>query len=288
MRLSAFLPRFTAILALVGALGHPLQAQVARASDGTSAADSADAQHAAWCGDAGYAATVCAVHVLRLPAGTTALTIARTPNGNVTVRGWDGDSAIVHEQIRASAPSQAAAQRMLRDITVTQDGSTLRAEGPRGNGTWEVSYVVDVPRRFDLRAQTENGNLSVSGVTGTLDLRAGNGNLTLDRVAGDVKATTQNGNLAVTLAGARWEGSQLDARTQNGEVTLTIPSRFAAHLVTGTSNGAFRTDVPLPVSIQGERNASLGTQIETDLNGGGPPVRVVTVNGAEVIRRGSE
>ena len=74
--------------------------------------------------------------------------------------------------------------------------------GPSYSGrhqNWGVLFIVKVPNRTDLTLSTHNGPLSVSKVTGTMDLETQNGSLYLYGVAGDVHASAQNGPLTVEL-----------------------------------------------------------------------------------------
>ena len=55
---------------------------------------------------------------------------------------------------------------------------------------------------------------------------------------------------------------------------FSLPEDFQAKLETGTVNGGFDTDIP--ITIQGRFRTR---HVITELNGGGPPVRLVTTNG---------
>jgi DUF4097 and DUF4098 domain-containing protein YvlB len=144
---------------------------------------------------------------------------------------------------------------------------------------WSVSFIVFVPRRFDLDLQAHNGGLTVSGVTGTLQLSTTNGGLSLDDVGGDVHARTQNGGLNVKLTGARWNGAGLDAQTQNGSVRLAVPENYAAQLETGTVNGRVSTDIP--ITVRGD----ISRRMSFPIGGGGPTIRATTINGSVIIAR---
>ena len=111
-------------------------------------------------------------------------------------------------------------------------------------------------------------------------LDAENGPIRLRDVGGDVVARTQNGPLTVELSGTQWVGQGLDAETVNGPVTLTVPSDYNATLETGTVNGPFTSDVPIVMTIRGR----VGRPFTGTLGQGGPPIRVVTVNGPVRIR----
>jgi DUF4097 and DUF4098 domain-containing protein YvlB len=214
--------------------------------------------------------------------GTGQVSIDPGANGGIAVSGWDRDSVAVTVRIQTQARTDDAARDLAHQIRISASSGTIRADGPSTSGreSWSVSFVVSVPRRSDVRAETVNGPISVEDVTGKMELRAVNGPLHLDGVGGDVHARTTNGPLVVSLNGGRWDGAGLDGETQNGPVSLTLPADYAAHLETGTVNGPVSID--FPITIQGRFN---GRRIETDLGGGGPTVRAVTTNGPLTVRR---
>lgn len=209
-------------------------------------------------------------------------TIAAEPgeHGGVTFVGWDRDSIAVEARVQGNARTDEEARALAAAVRVTTTAELIRVEGPEFHrrASWGVHLVVRVPRRSDLRAETENGPITVSGVNGRMRLRTSNGPLSLTAVGGDVRARLENGPLTVRLEGARWEGEGLDAETENGPATLTIPARYSAQLETGTENGPMRIEFPL--TLQGR----ITKRITTTLGDGGPPVRVVTTNGPVVVK----
>lgn len=201
-------------------------------------------------------------------------------NGGVAVRAWDGRDILVRARIQAYAESREEARDIARQIRVSTGGE-IHAEGPEMGRRrhWSVSYEIFVPRRIDLDVETNNGPVSVTGVTGEMELRAQNGPMSLRNVGGDVHARTTNGPLNVTLAGSTWSGEGLDAETTNGPVNLSIPAGYSAELETGTVNGPMNID--FPVTVQGRLNR----RINTTLGRGGPRIRVITTNGPVSVRR---
>jgi hypothetical protein len=223
-----------------------------------------------------------ACEVRHIPVRLTgrAIEIDGRQNGGIQVEGWEGDSVRVTARIQTQANDDAAARALLKEIRFVTDGRGVRADGPSSRFDregWSASYVVWVPRRFDLSLEAHNGGLRVARVAGKMDLRTTNGSVALNEVGGDVHARTQNGSLRVELSGTRWEGTGLDAETQNGSVRLSVPARYAAQLETGTVNGRINTDIP--ITVQGR----ISRRLSVPLNGGGPTVRALTTNGSVTI-----
>jgi hypothetical protein len=218
----------------------------------------------------------CEVRTVPVRLTGRALEIDGRENGGIKVQGWSGDSVLVTARMQAWDDDDAGASSVLKEIRFTTDGRRVVAEGP-SNGwhrrNWSVSYMVWVPRSFDLTLEANNGGLGVSGVRGKLDLRTTNGGVSLEDVGGDVHARTQNGGLNVSLVGSQWEGTGLDAETQNGGVRMSIPEKYAATLETGTVNGSMQTD--FPITVQGR----ISRRLTLPLNGGGKTIRAMTTNG---------
>ena len=224
----------------------------------------------------------CEVRAVPLHLTRRALDIDGRENGGIHVDGWDGDSVRVTARIQANARDDAGARDLLRDVRIKTDGRSIVSESPRSWGRNEsvsVTYMVQVPRRFDLRLEAHNGGIGVAGVTGRMTLETTNGSVNLVEIGGDVRAHTQNGSLNVQLAGTKWDGRGLDADTQNGSVRMAIPGDYAALIETGTVNGRMSTD--FPVTLQGR----IGGTLSLPLNGGGAPIRAMTTNGSVSLTR---
>jgi len=226
-------------------------------------------------------ARACEVRAVPVRLAGRSLEIDGRQNGSVRVIGWDGDSVRVTARLQAEARSDDVARRLLSEVKVVADDHSVRADGPSmddfDHTSWAASYVVYVPRHFDLSLEAHNGSLRVSGVQGTLDMRTTNGSVALSEVGGNVHARTQNGSLNVQLSGTKWEGAGLDAVTTNGSVRLSVPEKYAAQLETGTVNGRINTEIPITV------RGNISRQLSIPLNGGGTTVRAMTTNGSVTI-----
>jgi len=236
-------------------------------------------------GDYGSRARHCEIRELGMKPSKGPLRVEPGMNGGVEIIGWNRDSIAITARIQVNARTQDDAEAIARDIKIEAAGGVVRVTGARSSSGrhqgWGVMFIVMVPRKTDLTLSTENGPLSVSDVTGTMDLETQNGPLSLSGVGGDVHATAQNGPLSVDLLGTKWEGTGLDARTQNGPADLRIPDNYNAKIEFGTVNGPMDVGFPMTVTISGR----VKDRISTTLGNGGPPIRVVTTNGPMTVRR---
>ncbi len=236
-------------------------------------------------GDWGQRARHCEIRETGMKVSAGPLRVEPGMNGGVEIIGWNKDSIAVTARIQVNARSMSDADAIAHDIKIEASGGTIRATGGSGpfgrRQNWSVSFIVMVPRRTDLTLSTENGPLSVQDVAGQMDLSTQNGPLSLSGVGGDVHASAQNGPLMIELLGSRWEGTGLNAETQNGPADLRIPANYNAKIEFGTVNGPMDVGFPMTVTINGR----VKDRISTTLGNGGPPIRVVTTNGPMTVRK---
>ena len=207
-------------------------------------------------------------------------------NGGIEVTGWDRDDILVRARVQVWSESNDPA-RIAESIEIITDEPRIRAEGPRSqNGVfgsrhegWAVSFELQVPFESDLLLDATNGGIAIADVDGELEFDTTNGGIQLERVAGDVRGRTTNGGIRVDLDADEWVGRGLDLQTTNGGITIDVPAGFRADLEATTVNGGLRTDFPVVVDGRIGRR-----RLEAELNGGGAPVRLATVNGGVSVR----
>jgi len=215
-----------------------------------------------------------------MPA-TGSLTVDSGQNGGISVIGSDRNDIVVRACVQTWGNTDEAAKAAASNIRISTSGA-IRAEGADyKNGS--VSFQVLVPRSINLDLTARNGGISVSETIGSTQLETVNGGVHLANLSGDVKGRTTNGGVHIVLAGASWRGSGLEVTTTNGGVHISMPENYAAHVEAGTVNGGFHSDIPaLNVTteeLRGDWGHSRAKRIETNFNGGGPPIRVTTTNG---------
>ena len=216
--------------------------------------------------------------------GVSRLTVDPGKNGGVTVRGWLRNDVSIRSRVETWAPSGGEASALARLVRVDASAGQIKASGPgsQRDSSWSVSYEVFVPQMTDLNMTSVNGGIDLSDVRGRIEFEAKNGGVRLTRVAGDVRGQTKNGGIQVELAGNTWEGGQLDARTTNGGVTISMPESYSAHIKTGTVNGAIDSDFPVSLTVQGRIRPR---NLDFNVGSGGPLIHVTTKNGSVKLRK---
>jgi hypothetical protein len=222
----------------------------------------------------------CEIREQTLPMGGI-ITVDAGRNGGVSVKGWDRSEILVRSRVQTAAPTQAEAEELAKQVKVDTGGLRIHATGPadQRDSNWSVSYEIFVPRRSDLSLAAHNGGISISDVNGKIEFSALNGGVSLRRVGGNVHGSTTNGGLAVELSGDRWDGEELDVKTTNGGVSMSVPENYSAHLETGTVNG--NVSVDFPVTVQGR----ITKELSVNLGSGGATVRAMTTNGGIRLKR---
>lgn len=224
--------------------------------------------------------THCEVRNQTVPLVGDTLTVDATPNGGVSVRGWDRQEIQLESRVLVTADTDAQARALAAQVRVLADGGRIRAEGPRVDGaSWSVSFDVMVPTQGNLDLRSTNGGIAIEGVQGRLAFRTTNGGVKLTKVNGDVRGGTVNGGVSIQLDGTGWYGEGLDVETQNGGVRLTVPEGYSAHLEAGTRMGGVRVDFPIPQEGRDRRS------VTADLGSGGAPIRLRTVNGGVSVQK---
>jgi len=213
---------------------------------------------------------------------TSLLDVDAGQNGGIKVKGENRSDILVRACVRTWGETDEAAKTLARNIRITND-SVIRTEGVSNEKNWAVSYEILVPRATNLKLETFNGGISVSGVDGNIEFRAMNGGVSLNEVAGSVKGKTTNGGVSVTLSGTSWKGEGLDVETTNGGVHLVMPETYAARIETRTVNGGFKSDISALDVERDQNDRSRGVNFSRDINGGGALIRLVTTNGGVKI-----
>lgn len=208
-------------------------------------------------------------------------------NGSIDISSWDRTDVRVHAEKIVEGRSDVAKKAMSRIAIIAEHkGGSLRIktrtpESDFGFFDWivganvnaQVRYEITVPRSANLEIDTVNGKISVSEVTGKIQLGSTNGAIVVVDSAGSLEASTTNGAIRAELR-ALTGGESLTLRTTNGAIKLALPEELRAEIDASTTNGSVRSDFPVTV-YSADRNSLRGT-----VNGGGAKIRLRTTNGS--------
>lgn len=186
--------------------------------------------------------TARAVRHATLPVSVGRLEIRPDGNGGVTIEGGSGSEYSITACVSAGGPNVADAQAAADSVQIHVEGSRVSATEPdhltlagARLGNWNVQFVIETPRNADVSVVTNNGPISVSGVSGRFDVRARNGPISVRASQGDIDVETQNGPISIELSGRRYDG-HLTARANNGPLSVTVPDDFSSGVEISSSS----------------------------------------------------
>jgi len=187
-------------------------------------------------------------------------------NGSVEI--VSGPSFKADVEVTAYASTEAIARQRLEDVTVRFDNEngvlSLYTEGPgvtvrRSGRGWnvrgddehiwraEVKFRVTAPPGLSLSVSAVNGAVSVAGVSAPVELTTVNGKITLAGGRRDAKLNTVNGAIDAIFTDLP-KGANLDVRTVNGAIALTLPAKAGFRLEGRTMSGEILSSFALPVA----------------------------------------
>lgn len=167
----------------------------------------------------------------------------QTRNGRIRLI---GDSAATQITVTATYvardSSQARAEERLSNMktVITTEGNTLRVKADFGSesvNNQSISYEITLPTDVNVVADTSNGSIEVSELTGDLRLDTSNGEINVHSAVGPsrIVAETSNGRIVVS---ANPTGGRYQLETSNGSIIVRIPDQLGVDVMAGTSNGS--------------------------------------------------
>jgi hypothetical protein len=176
-------------------------------------------------------------------SGTPSVNVG-TFDGSVIVRAWD------KPEVSYTAIKRADSAEGLKDITIesSQQGSAVSIvakSSEHSNGS--VSLEISLPRNANLHLSSEDGRLTVQGVSGELIARTGDGAIEIEGGKGRIQVNTGDGHIRI----ANFDG-EVDARTGDGAITLD--GTFSG-VSARTGDGSITLGVPAGANFVVETNA---------------------------------
>lgn len=167
-----------------------------------------------------------------------------TYDGSVTIRAWD------KPEVSYTAIKRANHEETLKEIIIdaTQQGSDISIiarskESEDGSAALEIF----VPRNSNLQLSSEDGRISVQGVSGQLIARTSDGAVEIDGGQGSLQAKTNDGRIRIiSFHGA--------VEAQTGDGSIMLEGNFTS-LQAKTGDGSIVLGVPANSNFVVETNA---------------------------------
>ncbi|WP_422350162.1 DUF4097 family beta strand repeat-containing protein [Flagellimonas sp.] len=153
---------------------------------------------------------------------------------------------------------------------------------------------VKVPKAFSVKLSTVNdGDISVKGISGEMEITNVNGEIVLEGVSGSATADTVNGDVKVDFQSIT-QDANMAFSSLNGDLDITFPNSLKANVKAKTDMGDIYTDFDMKVAAnqpEVNQNSSSGTYkvkieqwVRGTINGGGPEMLFKTFNGDILIK----
>jgi putative adhesin/cell wall-active antibiotic response 4TMS protein YvqF len=152
-----------------------------------------------------------------------------TDHGNITCHAGEGNDLRVSANETASEANESAAQERLKNVNVVieqgPDGYTVHPVNQSGGrGNVNVDLDVTVPKSASITANTDHGNVSVSGVAGKITVTATHGDVEVHDAGSDVSVDMTKGDARISAVGGNvrisGRGNEVEASDVAGDATI--------------------------------------------------------------------
>lgn len=161
----------------------------------------------------------------------------------------------------------------------------------------KVIVVARIPRRADLELSTTNdGEIIVSNIIGKLQLENTNGPITARNISGSVIAESVNRDIDIGFSSVD-SNEPMVLTTINGTLTVGLPDDAGVQLHIDSAQGEIYSDFEVemqpstPVVERRTDRGGMAVRVESvivaNINGGGPVIKLKTLNGDIQIRKNS-
>src|SRR4030095_8121714 len=210
--------------------------------------------------------------------------------GSITVKASSGREVVVEARTREHDSGGESGGR--HRIAINAAGLSAEAEDKRA-----VDIDITVPVRTSLVLLSVNdGDISVTGVSGELDVENINGSVTLTDVSGAAVAHALNGRVLVNFKSIT-PGKPMAFSSLNGDIEVTFPPDLKANVSIYSGGGEVYSDFEIqmkpqaPQQVEGKRDKRGRYAVKFDktvrgtIAGGGPEIQFKNFQGDIYIKK---
>ena len=234
--------------------------------------------------------------------------VVETMFGSVTVRGYNGQEAVVETTGRTGvrAPGRKEAEPpagMHRiggstpGIEITESNNTVRVSGGASPFA-QADVVIQVPTQTSVSVGAfSGGSVTIENISGEIEANNMNGQVNITNVSGSVVAHSMNGKIVASINSVTPD-KPMSFSTMNGDIDVTLPADIKANVKMKTDRGDMFTDFDVKVDAssqppQVDDNRKRGGRYRVrfnrgtsgTINGGGPEIQFTTFNGNILIHK---
>ena len=194
-----------------------------------------------------------------LPAAAEGVVTVRIPAGTVSLKGWDRPEIRVSGDLADPDALRIRSNPGHVEIRVSSDAGAESDDGLR--------LTIKLPRASSIDAETDRGDIDVTGVEGMVRLESGSGNLVIAGDPAGVVATSRSGDIDIRAPNVRGIVHSEDGAVRlRGAASGTIVARRGAarhrQSVGGTSTPDEQRLHALDCRARRELRARLDRQME--------------------------
>ena len=206
-------------------------------------------------------------------AGEAPTLIVENFGGNITVQAGSNETFEVVATRRAAREGDL--DRIEVNIDERDGGLHIKTDKPSRTNNVSVNLEITAPAGTQVDLNTGGGNVTVSGLAGSIKVHTGGGNIRVYDASGGVEADTGGGNIKISGA-----SGEVDARTGGGNIEVQDASGLV-RLDTGggnidyqgrpqgscrlnTGGGNIKIKLPKDVGVQVDLDTGSG-EIDVDL-----------------------
>ena len=153
----------------------------------------------------------------------------------------------------------------------------------------KVIVIARIPKIADLYLSTVNdGAIIITNITGNMELSNVNGPITASGISGSVIAESLNNTIDLSFDSID-DVNVTSLESMNGELNLRLPANIGVQIHLDTSQGEIISDFEVdvqpstPTVVRDDEDGGVSVRIESviiaNINGGGPIIRMKSMNG---------
>ena len=222
-------------------------------------------------------------------------------NGTITVEAYSGSEVVVKligydsDEKDSSDASKYGLKKVsnnVMDTEISEENNYVEIDGGRKGRT---DVYVQVPANFSLDLNSHhNGDITVKGVNGAIEVNSHHGAIMLDGVSGSAVADTHHGGITATFDSVDGD-KPMAFSTYHGNVDVTLPGSTSFNPKVKSSRGDVYTDFDMdfkPVTSDGSKKGKNkgkyrigGGWLQGTVGSGGKEMLMNTYHGDIIIRK---